>query len=145
MWGKPLLCLMSHPDLVFMRALRRFKRLALYANVFHDRPVPCEWVCGWVGVRVRVCVCVCVCVSVVCECVCVWGGGGRMRRKREGTGEGVAGRGQVRERMREREWGRAVSHQGLVVNGGQSLLRVLGMWVLLRGIHESKKAAQNDM
>ncbi|PNW73017.1 hypothetical protein CHLRE_14g615600v5 [Chlamydomonas reinhardtii] len=39
-WGKPLLCLMSHPDLVFMRALRRFKRLALYANVFHDRPVP---------------------------------------------------------------------------------------------------------
>ncbi|KAG2423276.1 hypothetical protein HXX76_015425 [Chlamydomonas incerta] len=39
-WDKPLLCLMSHPDLVFMRALRRFKRLAAYANVFHDRPVP---------------------------------------------------------------------------------------------------------
>ncbi|KAG2447611.1 hypothetical protein HYH02_007531 [Chlamydomonas schloesseri] len=39
-WGKPLMCLMSHPDLLFMRALRRFKRLALYANVFHDRPVP---------------------------------------------------------------------------------------------------------
>ncbi|KXZ51765.1 hypothetical protein GPECTOR_11g209 [Gonium pectorale] len=39
-WGKPLLCLMSHPDLLFVRALRRFKRLALYANVFHDRPVP---------------------------------------------------------------------------------------------------------
>ncbi|GIL78881.1 hypothetical protein Vretimale_124 [Volvox reticuliferus] len=39
-WGKPLLCLMSHPDLLFMRALRKFKKLMLLANVFHDRPVP---------------------------------------------------------------------------------------------------------
>ncbi|GLC34078.1 hypothetical protein PLESTM_000150600 [Pleodorina starrii] len=39
-WGKPLLCLMSHPDLLFMRALRCFKQLMLMANVFHDRPVP---------------------------------------------------------------------------------------------------------
>ncbi|GLI66034.1 hypothetical protein VaNZ11_009741 [Volvox africanus] len=39
-WGKPLLCLMSHPDLLFMQALRKFKKLMLLANVFHDRPVP---------------------------------------------------------------------------------------------------------
>ncbi|EFJ53038.1 hypothetical protein VOLCADRAFT_85900 [Volvox carteri f. nagariensis] len=40
LWGKPLLCLMSHPDLLFMQALRQFKKLMLLANVFHDRPVP---------------------------------------------------------------------------------------------------------
>lgn len=31
---------MSHPDLLFMKALRCFKKLMLLANVFHDRPVP---------------------------------------------------------------------------------------------------------
>ncbi|GFR42453.1 hypothetical protein Agub_g3360 [Astrephomene gubernaculifera] len=40
LWDKPLLCLLSHPDLPFMRALRTFKKLMLLANVFHDRPVP---------------------------------------------------------------------------------------------------------
>ncbi|KAG2490544.1 hypothetical protein HYH03_010938 [Edaphochlamys debaryana] len=40
LWGKPLLCLLSHPALPFMRALKRFERLSLMANVFHDRPVP---------------------------------------------------------------------------------------------------------
>ncbi|PNH02610.1 hypothetical protein TSOC_011396 [Tetrabaena socialis] len=39
-WGKPLMCLLSQPDLLFMHALRRFKKLVLLANVYHDRPVP---------------------------------------------------------------------------------------------------------
>ncbi|GIL46461.1 hypothetical protein Vafri_3450 [Volvox africanus] len=38
-WGPPLLCVLSHPGLNFMAALRSFKNIVAVANVRHDRTV----------------------------------------------------------------------------------------------------------
>ncbi|GFR45502.1 hypothetical protein Agub_g6890 [Astrephomene gubernaculifera] len=39
-WGAPLLCVLTHPDLQWMAALRGFKNLVVMANVRHDWMVP---------------------------------------------------------------------------------------------------------
>ena len=38
--GKPMLLVMSDPEGIFVHALSRFKRRAIYCNVANDRSVP---------------------------------------------------------------------------------------------------------